>query len=482
MKVCLVNPPFTERFCRSARWQASSKGTALWMPIWLIYATGVLEQAGHVCRLIDSPARRQSRRELIEEVRRFEPGLTVIYTATTSIHNDLEIAGLLKQARPEAKTAAVGPHVSVLPEESLRIGPGLDFVIRREFDHVLPRLADCLENNGRLEDVPGLSWLEDGACRQTGEALPLRDLDALPFSIQVIEKHLDIYDYRMDYLLYPWVQTYFGRGCAGRCVFCLWPQTFLGHTYRTRGLDSLMAELEYLDRRAPHVRELMIDDDSFTRDTDRVARFCEQKLTKGYDLRWTANVRPTIRDVAFLKLMKRAGCRAVVAGYESGSPEILKRIRKGITLDRMEDFARACREAGLQVHGDFIIGLPGENRKTVVETLEAALKLKPDTMQVSLALPLPGTEFYRWAKENGHLKTEDYSRFLDENGAQNVLVEYGDFSEADMKQAMYRILRRYYLRPGYIAGALGRIARDPHEAVKFWHAGLRFARYLVKGP
>ena len=115
MRICLINPPFTDRFCRSARWQASSKGTALWMPIWLIYATGVLEQAGHSVCLIDSPAKRQTRQDLLSEVRVFDPECCVVYTATGSIINDLEITDLLKQALPNALTVLTGPHVSVLP-------------------------------------------------------------------------------------------------------------------------------------------------------------------------------------------------------------------------------------------------------------------------------------------------------------------------------------------------------------------------------
>ena len=179
--------------------------------------------------------------------------------------------------------------------------------------------------------------------------------------------------------------------------------------------------------------------------------------------------------------MKKSGCRAIVAGYESGSPAILKKIKKGITMERMEAFAEAAREAGIQVHGDFIIGLPGENPETIEQTYRAALRLKPDTMQVSIALPLPGTEFYDWLKTEGYLKTEDFSKYLTATGAQNVMMDYPDLSSEDMEKAMHRIIVRYYLRPSYLAGAIGRIAKDPREAVKFWHAGAKFFKYALWG-
>ena len=481
MKICLINPPFTDRFCRGARWQASSKGTALWMPIWLIYATGVLDKAGHETRLIDSPAKKQSREELLAEVKGFDPKMIVVYTATGSIVSDLEITDLLKRACPQAVTVVTGPHVSVLPEDSLRRSPGTDYVICREFDYVLRDMAAVMDRGGNPSSLAGLAYLRDGKFTANEPPPPIENLDELPFSIQVIEKHLNIYHYHMDYLLYPWVQTYFGRGCYAQCIFCLWPQTLMGRKYRKRSLDSIFSELDYIRDRAPYIKELMIDDDTFTFDLPRVREFCERKIAGGYKINWCANVRPNITDVDLLRLMKKAGCRAMVAGYESGSSEILKRIKKGITLRQMEDFAGAAREAGIQVHGDFIIGLPGETPGTIEETFKAALRLKPATMQVSIALPLPGTEFYDWLKENKFLKTEDFSQFLTPEGAQNVMMDYPGLSGEDMKKAMHRIVVRYYLRPGYMAGALWRIVKDPREAVKFWHAGCKFFKYAMFG-
>lgn len=481
MRICLINPPFADRFCRGARWQASSKGTALWMPIWLIYATGVLDKAGHQTRLIDSPAKRQSRQGLISEVQAFDPEMLVVYTATGSIISDLEVTNLLKQTCPNAITVLTGPHVSVLSEDSLRRCPGADYVILREFDYVLRDLAEAVDNGCDPSNLPSLAYLQDNEYVENKLAPPIEDLDELPFSIRVIEKHLNIYDYHMDYLLYPWVQTYFGRGCYGQCIFCLWPQTLMGRKYRKRSLDSIFAELDYIRDRAPYVKEIMIDDDTFTFDRKRVQEFCERKLTGGYKINWCANVRPNITNIELLKLMKRAGCRAMVAGYESGSPEILKRIKKGITVERMQAFAEAARKAGIQVHGDFIIGLPGENGETIEQTYRAALRLKPATMQVSIALPLPGTEFYDWLKVNGYLKTEDFSKYLTPDGAQNVMMDYPELSSEDMKKAMHKIVVHYYLRPSYLAGAIWRIMKDLREATKFWHAGTKFFKYAISG-
>ena len=479
MKVCLINPPFTQRFCRGARWQASSKGTALWMPIWLIYCAGMVEKAGHEVRLIDSPAKNQTRDELLREVRGFDPGLIVLYTSTGSIISDLEVTRLLKQACPQAVTALTGPHVSVLAEDTLRREPAVDFVVRREFDLPVARMADLLSGGGDPHGLESLSYLREGEYLENPLAPPMEDLDQLPFSIQVIEKHLDIHDYHMDYLLYPWVQTYFGRGCHGRCIFCLWPQTLMGQRYRQRSMDSILGELYYIKHKAPYVQELMIDDDTFTHDKKRVEEFCERKLSAGYGINWTANARANLTDLNTLKLMKKAGCRALVVGYETGSREILKTIRKGVTLERMEAFAAAARQADIQVHGDFIIGLPGETKETIEQTLKAALKLKPSTMQVSIAMPLPGTEFYDWLKQNKYLRTEDFDQYLTEQGAQNVLMDYPELSGQEMIAAMRHILARYYLRPGYIAGALKRIAKDPREAVKFFFAGKEFVKYLI---
>ncbi len=233
LKTLFLNPPSFENFDGGAgsRWPATREIESFWYPVWLAYPAGMIEGA----RLLDAPPHHVSAEETIEIAKGYD--LLVLFTSTPGFPGDVRISEAIKQANPAIKIAFVGPHVSVLPEKSLRDNPVIDFVCRKEFDYAIVDYA----HGKPLEEIPGVSFLKDGKCVHNPDAPQIQDLDKLPHVTDVYKRDLDVTKYNVPFLLNPFVSLYTTRGCPAQCTFCLWPQTLTGHPWRKRSTDDVAA-------------------------------------------------------------------------------------------------------------------------------------------------------------------------------------------------------------------------------------------------
>lgn len=484
MKILLLNPPFkTElgRFSRSSRSPAIAKSGTLYYPIWLAYATGVLEKAGHEVKLIDACAYKYDRPKTIELALKFQPRLIVIDTSTPSIYNDIEIGALLKDALPKSVIVLVGTHPSALAVETLQLNKKIDAIAHGEYDYTLRDLASALSHEVGMEGIAGIIYRQGEAIIKNQNRPFIENLDDLPFVSAVYKKHLDVRKYFFSAGLYPMVMTMAGRGCPHRCFFCVYPQTFHGRCYRLRSADNVTAEFEYIIKDMPEIKAIGIEDDTFTSDIGRARRICELLIKKGTAQRisWWANVRVDL-DFETMKLLKAAGCRIVIPGFESGSQEILDNMKKGIKLEQSLAFARNAKKAGLLVHGCFMVGNPGETRRTMLETLKFAIKLRLDTAQFFPLIPYPGTEAYAWSKAGGFLKETGYDKWLTTEGYHKALVGSANLTAAEITAFCDYARRKYYLRPGYIWYKLKQCLFSGAEARRTFRSLKTFAKYLLK--
>jgi radical SAM superfamily enzyme YgiQ (UPF0313 family) len=481
LNIALVNPPFIPHFGRSARWQESGRGGSMYYPLWLSHATGVLEKEYNTM-LIDSPAMRLDAKETLSTVSSFSPDLIVIGTSFPSLKNDLKIARSMKE-NICAKIVFVGPPASVLTKRILE-NPGVDIVAKYEYDFTLKEIADTLTKNDLLKSVKGIAYKHNGDVKET-QNRPLstsEDLDKIPFVSSVYKKHLKIRDYFLSSSLHPEVQIFAGRGCPSLCTFCLWPQTFTGRVQRCRSVPNLIEELEYIQQELPEVKEVVFEDDTFTASRKYVQAVCKEIINRKLDVVWNCQTKATL-DLETMKLMKRAGCRLMIVGFESGDDQILKAIKKGVSVNTLKNFADNAKKAGILFHADFILGLPGENKKTIEKTRSLIMKIRPDLLQVSVATPYPGTEFYDWAIQNGFLEITDdsYEKYLDTEGHQQSIISYPNLSSEEITKAVTKILKEYYLSPRYIPSVLKQIFRKNgiDEAKRIWASGKAFLSRFV---
>ena len=478
MRIYILNPPFLPHFGRAARWQDTGRAGTLYYPIWLSYATAILEQE-YETRLVDAPAWNWSKDDVIEDIKKFKPDLIVIDTSFTSLDNDVKIAKTMKQTH-ECNTVVVGSPVSQFPKQILQ-NASIDAVARFEYDFTLREIARAIEGGKDFRHIKGISYKDNGEIihNQDREITTSEDLDKIPFVSKVYKKYLNIKQYFLSQSLYPEVQIFTGRGCPFKCTFCSWPQTLMGRKYRVRNVSNVVDELEWIQDNLPEVKEVFFEDDTFTIDEKRVWEFCEEYHRRGSKVTWACNARANL-DYETMKKMKEAGCRLLVVGYESGDEQILKNIKKGITVEQIKQFSKGAGRAGLLVHGDFIIGLPGETKKTIDKTKKLIKEVKPDILQVSVATPFPGTEFYKWVEENGYLLVDNPNEYLDKQGHQKSTIAYPWLSANEITKAVDEILKEYYISVRYVPLALKQLLRKHglEEMKRLIYSAGAFRKYL----
>ena len=376
-----LSPPSFDGFDGGAgsRYQARREIRSFWYPTWLAMPAALVPNS----KLMDCPPHDIGVDECLQEARKYDH--VIIHTSTPSLANDCKIAEAIKQQKPSTTIGFIGAHAMVLPEETLKSSWAVDWVARREFDYTCREVSE-----GRpLSEIKGLAYKQGNKIIYTPERELIRNLDELPWVTDVYKRDLDIRKYSIGYLKEPYISLYTGRGCPSRCTFCLWPQTIAGRRYRTRSADNVVAEMAHAQKLFPEVEEYFFDDDTFTANLPR-AREIASKLQK-LGIVWSCNSRATV-DYESLKAMKDGGLRLLLVGYESGSPEILKRIKKGITIEQAKEFTKNCKKLGIVIHGTFVLGLPIETPETIEQTIKYAMELDVFSIQVSLAAPYPGTE------------------------------------------------------------------------------------------
>ena len=455
MKVCFINPPFKSeygKFSRESRSPSIGHSGVLYYPLWLIYAAALAEQDGFEIAFIDAPAKRLNEKQTMERVKKeaSDTALFVLDTSTPSIYSDVAFGAKLKKRYPRSKVMLVGTHPSVMDVETLEMDEAIDFAARREYDGIVLETARALRDGVTVSSVKGLTYRnhadgeEGSVIRQNPDADYIEDLDRIPMAAPCIRKYLDVKDYVFPAAAYPAIQIFTGRGCPAHCSFCVYPQTLHGHRYRLRTPEHVAAEFRYIADHFPEVHEVVIEDDTFTANRQRVLEICSLLIRAGLHkrLRWLCNARVNL-DLETMRAMKKAGCH-------------------------------------LMIHACYMVGNQGETRQTMETTLRAAMRFKTDTAQFFPLIPYPGTEAYEWAKKNGYISGR-YEDYLQEDGTLNCVLNTPELSAEELVGFCSYARRKYYLRPWYLMHRLWRGLRDPEDLKRSWKAFWRLKDSLLKG-
>ncbi len=514
MNILFLNPPFIGRFSRTSRSPAVTKGGTFYYPIWLAYAAGIAEKAGHNIRFYDAPAQGISLAEFFEllDPDNFIPDIAVIDTSTPSIYSDVKVAEELKTKWSNIFSVLVGTHPSALPVETLNLSSSLDAVIVGEYDYTILDIADALsdyflfiKNSFAHESFIQDSFIKDsylpqkdavskkeeffrdikGLCFRINERIvsnPARDkienLDEIPFVSSVYKKYLDVKNYFFAAANYPMIMIMTGRGCPYKCFFCVYPQVFHGRFYRVRSPENVVDEIEYIVKNFPEIKEIGFEDDCFTANKNRVKKICNLIIERNIKIKWYCNVRGNL-SLELLKLMKKAGCRLVTVGFESGCQHILDKMNKGEKVASYYEFAENAKKAKILVHGCIMVGNPGDTKLTLKQSYEFVKKLDCDSMQFYPLYVYPGTEAYQWAYRNNYLKTEDYSKWLTKDGLHNCVLDTPALSSEEMVSLCDYYLKKYHFRPKYILKKLLQAVTNPFEGYRsIKSAKIFFSKFL----
>src|SRR3989449_782576 len=467
LRTLFLHPPSFQGFDGGAgsRYQARREIRSFWYPTWLAQPAALVPGS----RLVDAPPADLTLADVLPLAREYE--LAVLHTSAPPFGHDVKVAEALKGENPALRIGLVGAHVAVQREAALAASPALDFVCGNEFDFTIREIAE-----GRaLASAAGLSYRDAGGeLRRTPERATLEDMDALPWVVDVYARDLEIERYAIGYLQHPYVSLYTGRGCRSKCTFCLWPQTVGGQRYRTRSVDNVVAEIAHATKLFPRVKEYFFDDDTFTDDLPRAEAIARGLGRLG--VTWSCNAKANVPR-STLEVLRDNGLRLLLVGYESGSQAVLNQVKKGIRLEIAREFTRNAKALGIKIHGTFIMGLPGETRETIEETIRFAREIDPDSLQASLAAPYPGTALYQQALERGWLQETE---LVDAGGVQTSVPAYPHLSRTEIFASVESFYRRFYFRPRKIFGFVKEMVQDAALCRRRLAEGRDFLRFLAR--
>ncbi|MEM2974216.1 MAG: radical SAM protein [Candidatus Micrarchaeia archaeon] len=442
-KILLINPQYERGYIHSARWDSLTISGSHWYPIFLAYCTGLLEKNGHECMLIDAEAENKTDEHVLQIAKQFVPEFTIIYVSQRGFQQNIKLAEHIKK-QTGSKIVLVGPWCSMEPEKMLK-EKVVDHLIDGEFEF---EVLDIVQGRQKRRYIK--------AKRLTSE-----QLNKLPWVTKVYAKHLNIKKYKISSLWYPFVDLFTGRRCYwGRCIFCLWPFTILKDGgYILRDINDVLDEIEWAAKNLP-IKEIFIQDDTLS--GARAKQLAEGIIKRGIKIQWSAYARGDLTMTPeILKLMKRSGCHCLHVGYESGNDELLEKMNKGVTTKTLETFTRWVNEAKIDIHGDFMIGLPGETEETARKTIEWAKKLNVVTYQFAPPKPYMCTPLYKWLKENNYLDAEGNPSLP--NMSYRRMVEL-------CRQAM----KECYFNPMFIK----RVALKPAEIKRLFMSAVHLLPYM----
>lgn len=450
MKILFVDSPPTLDWTPSSRF---TKGGRRWPSLTVtgektycylnLSAAAVARERGHQVYYIDCQAEGVALPELLDKVKNIDPDLAVFYVEQIKVNVDFAIIKQLKRWQ-KAKVVFVGPFVTPLDREVLTLSPFLDFVIRGEYDYAVADLAETMGNGGKIEDIPGITWRDGEEISQGKPANRLTDLNSLPIPAYDL---IDFNNYTESvFINHPAAAMATSRGCPYKCMYCWFPQTIYSHRWVAQSPERMFEEVRYMVERFG-VREIKIDDDTFEIDRQRVVDFCELLIRHNVKVAWAPQCRPDLVDEELLRIMKRAGCIRILWGCESASQEVLDKMKKGFKVADIEKATHLSQKLGIEVLNCFMLGFPWDTEETIRQTIEFAYELNAEFTQFAIPTPLPGTEFYKLAKENGYVKATEWDYF---DGSHRAAVSYPQLSHETLELYSKKAYRDYYLRPRWL--------------------------------
>jgi radical SAM superfamily enzyme YgiQ (UPF0313 family) len=363
------------------------------------------------------------------------------FTATSPMMKHAEeLAKQIKEENPKAVIAFGGSHSSVLPENSLK-SENIDVVVRGEGEMTMLEIAQAVERGTSFKEITGISYKNKGQIIHNPDRELIRDIDAIPFPARNLirqDKFLEI-GYKKYGDRGAWIFS--SRGCPYHCTYCascsIWTRK-----WRARSPENIFEEIrELID--SYNVDRINFADDTFTISRKRVVEFCNLLKRENLQISWGCNVRADNVDKNLFEEMKSAGCTDVWIGAESGSPVILKDIKKGITLAQIKDAFKWSKEAGLKRRAYLMIGSPKESRETILLTEELVGEIRPDTLEFSILTPYPGCENYEMAKKEGYINDNmDWSK-VDIFSSDCVLMSSQYLTKDEVKEEHERLSEKY---------------------------------------
>lgn len=438
MKVVLLNLPSPPSYNLVRDW-AGTFGVAypskrkdyghdynVLLPIALLYEASALMKADYDFTIIDAQALNLDLEKTLNAIKGEKPDVIITQLSLLSLNSDLYLIKAIKDQIPRIVSVCCGGICNVMADEILK--ENIDFVIQGRY----PFYNDILNLLERLSD-----YSQERIIKLNGNE---NDLDN---HLLQTYKLFDLNKYKLtetdiDGNKIEWIPVLAGVGCPYPCMYCPYPISF-GKKVLHKSIPKLLDEIEYIIDNFG-IRGFLLRDVIFTHDKDRVTRFCEEICKRDLEIKWFFETRADSVTKELLQKMKQAGCFKINYGVETGSAEILQAVGKpGLNLARCKEAFRISKELGIATCAHLILGLPGEDKKTINATLRLVKEVNPDEINLNFLTPYPGTRLYKLAEERGWIVDTNWSNY----SSYNVIMHTDNLSAQDLKKARDKLARKF---------------------------------------
>lgn len=429
MKILLINPP--------------GKTSFIAPPLGLMSLAASLRNSGYFPKILDYLIENFNEDSILKNVQKAD--LIGITAVSPHINNALNLASLIKKEFPDKIIVLGGAHASLLPQETIKNNPFIDFLIRGEGEIRIIQLIEYIQNQRKLEELDGIVFKKDGKIINLQPKQFIQNLDDLPmpaYDLIPFKK----YSLYLQSQFQPAITMLTNRGCPFNCIYCSKP--VFGSSLRTRNPESILKEIIFLKENY-NIKEIIFYDDSFTLEKEKIIKLCQLIIKNNIKINWKCETRVNLVDQGLLNLMKKAGCYMICYGIESGNQKILNILKKGITLEQIRKAVAITKKAKIKILGYFMIGIPEETEKNIQETIRFAKELNPDYAQFSIATAYPGTELYQIAEKQGKI-TKDFSGSFYALTKQKKIISLCDVDAEILKKYLKKAYYSFYFRPPYI--------------------------------
>lgn len=469
-KIILLSPPYIDLYGKL------NKAAGRYFPLGLGYIASFLRKYGsHNVQIYEPEAQSLSYADLEKIIRDNAPDVVGLTCSTPNFFRAIRLARAVKN-NSEAKIIIGGVHASALPEFIAENYPELiDCVVVGEGEITMLELVRAYENNQSIEGLQGIVYRSGNKTIRTGTRPFIEELDSIPFPARdLIPQQLFIPNlHNARHKNCSALLT--SRGCPFNCSFCA-SRIVSGLNYRIHSAEYVLEEMQML-KTDFHVRQLLITDDTFTINHERLEKICRGMIDKKLGLEWFCFSQVTAVNREMLSIMKKAGCYNIGFGIESGNEEILRKMGKPIKPEKALEAVRLANETGMKTQAFYIFGTPGETKKQMEETVQFAKKVGTTLAFFNMLVPYPGTRDFHHFFAKTPLENIEWEKFV-AVGEQCVLTNT-DLSPKEMEKLIASANLKYYINPGRIANLLFHI-RTFYEFLNYVKGGISLLKQIQK--
>jgi len=449
-------------------------------PMGILYIAAVLDQNGIDVEVIDADIEGLTIKEMVDRILSTSPDLVGFSIMTPQLKSALAVSAALKEARPSLPIVLGGAHICSTFDDTFSLSDKFDFAVFGEGEETMMEIVKKMENGSFpdcLEGVCGVIYRNgNGKIIKNPPRSWITNLDSLP---SLNYDMLDITRYRIPTMVGNYViAMMISRGCPFKCAFCDAPTT-TGKKIRFRSPEKAVEDIRHnYDKYG--ARSFSFRDSTFSANRKWVFDFCEAIIKSGMKISWRCGTRVNCVDDELLKIMKQAGCYTMNFGVESGHPDILKTLRKGIKIKEIEHAHDLARKHGIRTYSTFLVGSPGETEETMRATIDLAKKIRPNLAMFFITIAYPGTVLYEEALRDGLIKprwwvdeekdSDSHSAFAKRWGwtADGALKIPGFDTELWQKRAT----RSFYFNPRFIWDTIIFTLKNPYFLRHLFNLGL----------